>query len=290
MVMFRRILCPVDFSEYSRHALDHAVAISHWYGGTVTALHVLPQIPLADPMLATGAVYTPEDVDGMRRDLDKFVQDESGLAPIDAKVSEGPIVSAIVHEAMALSADLIVLGTHGLSGFQHLMLGSVTERMLRKAPCPVLTVPPRTPDAGPVAFRKILCPVDFSPASMKALSYAASLSRESHGQLTMIHVVEPFNLYEPLLVGGGALGDYTQAAVAATGARLHEIAPAGVDPREVVAVGKPYRAILDHANEGKSDLIVIGVHGGIADRLGFFGSTTNHIVREASCPVLSLRA
>ncbi len=290
MATFRRILCPVDFSEHSRHALDHAVAVARWYGGTVTALHALAPIPLADPMLASGGVYTPEDLARTSQDLEAFVRDEAGSAPIEAKVVEARAVGAIVQEAMLQRADLIVLGTHGLSGFQHFMLGSVTERVLRKAPCAVLTVPPRTPDAGPVQFRQILCAVDFSPASLKALSHATSLAHESGGQLTMMHVVEPLALYEPLLAGGTAFDDYTDEAVAATKARLHGIAPADVDLREVVTVGKPYREILDRAQTDRSDLIAIGVHGGVGDRLGFFGSTTNHIVREASCPVLSLRA
>ena len=255
----------------------------------MTALYALAPMPMGDPMLASAIIYTDEDLDRTRKDLEAFVHDEEGTTPIDVKIVEGPAVGAIVSEATALPVDLIVLGTHGLSGFQHLMLGSVTERVLRKAPCAVLTVPPKTPDAGPVAFRQILCPVDFSPASLKALESAASLARESGARLTTMYVVEPLPLSEPLLLGGGGVANYEQEAVVASKARLHDIAPRGVELREVVTVGKPYQEILERAREDRTDLIAIGVHGGLADRLAFFGSTTNHIVREATCPVLSLR-
>jgi nucleotide-binding universal stress UspA family protein len=101
--------------------------------------------------------------------------------------------------------------------------------------------------------------------------------------------VEPVAMTEPVLVGGGAFANYQEEVVEATRARLHDIAPKDVELQEDIMVGKPYQQILERAAADHSDLIVIGVHSGIIERLGFFGSTTNHIVREASCPVLSLR-
>ncbi len=290
---FRQILCPIDFSDCSRHALDHAVAIARWYGGTVTALHVVHPIPYADPLMASAIVFTAEDLERIRHELVQFVSDEVGRTPISTALVQANAVSGILGEAAELPADLIVLGTHGRGGFERLMLGSVTERILRKAACPVLTVPPRAADAvpaGPVAFKKILCAVDFSPASEKALAYAASLASESGAALTLVHVVEPLPIYEPVIAGGSGFFNYEELATEATRARLHEIAPRESRVREVVSTGRPYREILRHAREDGSDLIVIGVHGRAVDRIGFFGSTTNHIVREAACPVLSLRA
>jgi nucleotide-binding universal stress UspA family protein len=292
MIAFRQILCPVDFSEFSRHAIDHAVAIAQWYGGTVTALHVMHPIPYADPLMASAIVFTPEDLERSRRDLAQFIAQETSH-PVNTVVVQGTAAPTIVHEAATMPADLIVLGTHGRSGFEHLMLGSVTERVLRKAPCPVLTVPHRMPDVvevGPVMFHRILCAVDFSPSSMKALTYAASLAKETGAQLTVMHVVEPVPVYEPVLAGGGGSDVNADESARQAGlARIREVSPRGVLVSEVVATGKPYREILARAREEHSDLLVIGVHGGLADRL-HFGSTTNHVIREATCPVLSLRA
>ena len=173
-----------------------------------------------------------------------------------------------------------------------MMLGSTTEKLLRKAPCPVLTVPARAPDAAPIGalFTRVLCAVDFSPVSLKAFALAESLAGEAGARLCVMHVLEPVSVFEPVAAAG---------AEAAVGAdvrrdarhRLEELISgdtrAFTDVAEVVAAGKPYREILREASDQRSDLIVIGAHGG---RLGLpaFGSTTNHVVREATCPVLTV--
>jgi nucleotide-binding universal stress UspA family protein len=95
------------------------------------------------------------------------------------------------------TADLVVMGTHGRSGFDRLMLGSAAEKTLRASHVPVLIVPPRTPEAPAFsrdAFRHVLCAVDFSQDSARALGYAVSLARRAGGDLTLVHVVEPIPL------------------------------------------------------------------------------------------------
>lgn len=293
MIAFRHILCPVDFSDHSRHALDHAMAIAQWYGGTVTALHVVHPFPYADPVMAGALVLTPEDLDRAQAELTQFVKGEAGTTPVETAVRQGTASATVLELAKELPADLIVMGTHGRSGFDRLMLGSVTERLLRRAPCPVLTVPKQVPDAvptGPVMFHRILCAVDFSPSSLAALGYAASLARETGAALTLMHIIELAPIFDPVMVGGiGVSAEVEVAARRANVARLRELTPAGLEAATVVATGKPYQQLLQQAEREHSDLIVLGVHGGLADRV-HFGSTTNHIVRAATCPVLSLRA
>jgi nucleotide-binding universal stress UspA family protein len=273
MITFRRILCPIDFSDGARRALDHAVELARWYAGSITALHVLQPVPYTDPLMVGAIVFTPEDVERTAADLASFIAEEIGGITVGTSVLQGAPAAVIVEQARTLPADLIVIGTHGRRGFERFMLGSVTERVLRTAPCPVLTVPRGAADAvavGPVVFRNIVCGVDFSPASTTALAYAASLAAESGARLTAIHVAEDLSPEAARL-------------------RLHEEVATEAAVTEVIATGKPYRAILDRAQSDGADLIVIGVHGALTERLGFFGSTTNHIVREAACPVLSLR-
>jgi Universal stress protein family len=108
--------------------------------------------------------------------VQRFIDAESapGIG-VKAVVREGNAASEILTEATDMKADLPVMGTHGRSGFERLLLGSATEKLLREASCPVLTVPPRHADvvpATPVLFKRILCPVDFSDCSMLALNYA----------------------------------------------------------------------------------------------------------------------
>jgi len=298
MITIRRILCPIDFSEPSRHAFDHAVAIARAFGATVTALHAVPPVP--PPIAAIESLYPAialaavDDLAEFRRDVDAFVAPENGGVPVESVAVGGYAAQEIVEMAQQLPADLLVMGTHGRSGFDRLVMGSVTEKVLRWAPCPVLTVPPRVPDAVPFApalFSRILCAVDFTPSSLKALEYAGSLVGKSTARLRLVHVHEPASVFEPVMAdasGAGVVDD--RQALEAAHHRLGDLArsvPRAVG--EVVASGKPYREILRLAAEQQSDLIVIGVHGG-RPGLPAFGSTTNQVVRQATCPVLSLRA
>jgi nucleotide-binding universal stress UspA family protein len=299
MIEIKRILCPIDYSEFSRHAFDHAIALAQWYGASVTAVFVLPQIasliPAGDPGLYPPFVFTADDLQQFRANLDVFVAGSEDKVKVETRVVEGSIAGEIAHLAQELPADLLVMGTHGRSGFDRLMLGSVTEKMLRNAPCPVLTVPSRVSGvpATPIQFTRILCPVDFSPSSFKALQFAESLAEETDAHLRVMHVLEPASVFEPVPMGGGGAPpvdpDASAAALRHLRGAITKDARIYSQVTETVTVGKAYREILREAAEQRSDLIVIGAHGGRVGS-GAFGSTTNHVVREAGCPVLSLHA
>jgi nucleotide-binding universal stress UspA family protein len=298
MMSITRILCPLDLSECSRHALVCAVAIAKRYGATISALFIVPAqtplIPAADLSPYPLAALTAEDLAHLRGELETFVKRYAGDVPFTAAVAEGHVVGEIVRRAAGLHADLVVIGTHGRSGFERLMLGSVTERVLVKAPCPVLTVPPRASGSlSGVLFSRILCAVDFSPASMKALGMAAALAQDAAARLAVAYVLERFPLNEPVTMGGPWTPEHDRVASDAALTRLHEAIPDAVRAlgpvTELVAEGKPYREILRLADAGRSELIVIGAHGG-GGVLNAFGSTTNQVVRRASCPVLTLKA
>jgi len=231
-----------------------------------------------------------------------FATMEAGASvPLEFAIGDGNAATEILAKANELRSDLVVLGTHGRSGFERLMLGSVTEKVLRKAGRPVLSVPPRaagTVPVSPLVFKRIVCAIDFSECSMRALDYAMSLAQESNSRLTVLHVIEPLpNLpgdgHETILGGLKTLKDYVAAAEEEARALLKNAVPDRVreycQVETMHTVGKPYREILRVAGTEASDLIVIGVHGrGVADLL-FFGSTAQHVVRGASCPVLTLR-
>jgi nucleotide-binding universal stress UspA family protein len=202
-----------------------------------------------------------------------------------------------------MHADLLVIGTHGRTGFDRLVLGSVTEKVLRKAACPVLSVPRRAPDAvraAPVVFKQILCPIDFSDSSMHALNYAMSLAQEADAHLTVLHVmvydlqVEAPEMYETVIADRRlSVTDFRTRCEEYSRERLRAAVPDTVRAycivETVLATGKPYREILRVAAEQQADLIVMAVRGRGAVDLTFFGSTTQHIVRQATCPVLTLR-
>lgn len=303
MITIRRILCPVDFSHHSRRALDHALAIAKWYDSAVTALHVSPLMPVAAYAPMSGMPpyvgLTPDARQALMRSMKEFAGGASSV-PVECEIAEGHASGAIVARASELSADLLVLGTHGRSGFERWVLGSVAEKVLRQARCPVLTVPLRAGDVGtdPVVFRHVVCAVDFSECSMQALDYAISLAEEAHAALTVVHVIElppelPREVHETVMLGPRSQREYIALAEDAGRARLTAAVPdrvrAAVTVDTVLATGKPYREILRVAAEHSADLIVVGVQGrGAIDRM-LFGSTTQHLVRQASCPVLTIR-
>jgi nucleotide-binding universal stress UspA family protein len=256
-------------------------------------------MPAVGAPLYPPIVYTVDDIEQYRAVLDEYLREKAGGSgvPLAAEVIEGGPARTIVERASTLPADLVVLGTHGRGGFERLVLGSVTERVLRHAPCPVLTVPPRAPDAipaWPILYKRILCAVDFSPSSSKALSYAASLAMEADAHLSLLHVVEtPVPALEPVLTSGSGLGPLEQELRASALRRLRgslgDDTRTYCDVHEAVTTGKPYREILRYAEQETVDVIVMGVHGGVAGALAF-GSTTNNVVRAAPCAVLTLRA
>jgi nucleotide-binding universal stress UspA family protein len=303
MIEIRRILCPIDFSDHSRRAFDHAVAMARWYGATITVLHVFSPAPVA--AYAAGTVFLqPIALTALDRDLllaqtSAFIEQErtSGVA-IEAVVREGNTAAGILDQAILMDADLLVLGTHGRSGFDRLLLGSVTEKVLRRSRCPVLTVPARLPaaPASPVLYKRILCPLDFSDASLQALAYARSIAQEADATLTVLHVVshefEHVADLASLAYGGMTVDDFLKTREEALQKRLQEAvggATEGCRVESMMTYGKPWREVLRIATERATDVIVMGVQGRGAADLLLFGSTTQHVVREAACPVLTLR-
>jgi nucleotide-binding universal stress UspA family protein len=305
MIEIRRILCPVDFSDSSRRAVDQAMAIARWYGASVTALHVFPMPPVAaaptGPIILEPVLLTAEMRQQLLASVRQMLATETapGVAT-DAVLGEGAPAAGILDQARRMNADLIVIGTHGRSGFDRILLGSVTERVLRKATCPVVTVPPAAPDAVPAAtvlYKNIVCPVDFSDASMRALDYAFSMAREADAKLTVLHVT-PHEFDLPLEDAGGdaalTVSEFFERRERQARERLDQaVHPRAQDYCTAVALvtraHRPWQEILRVAGERHADLIVMGVQGRGAVDLMFFGSTTQQVVRQASCPVLTLR-
>jgi nucleotide-binding universal stress UspA family protein len=298
MIEIRRILCPIDYSDPSRHALEHAVAIAKWYDSEITALHViylayLPQPPILFAEFPRPALPTEAERQAFERELRGWLEpaNRAGVKT-DILIDDGNVASRILDRAGSLRADLIVMGTHGLSGFERFMVGSVAEKVLRKASCPVMTVPPATVTAAKVPYARLLCPVDFSESSLCALRLAFSLAKESDAHLTILHAFD-WPPDDDLLLERFDAPELRHELESQTRKRLEALVTDEVrvwcKPITKISYGKPYRQILETAKSEGSDLIVIGVRGRNALDLAMFGSTTNHVVRQAPCPVVTMR-
>lgn len=153
----RRILVPVDFSPCSRSALEYAAMLATRFGASIDVLHVWepPAYVPIDTALATIGTGPPqtlvqiahaEATEDLQALISRLGKPEGG--EVGGRIASGDPVDVIVKTASSVPYDLIVMGTHGRSGVRHLLMGSVAERVLRRAPCPVLTF--RDPRPEPV--------------------------------------------------------------------------------------------------------------------------------------------
>jgi nucleotide-binding universal stress UspA family protein len=299
MVSIDRILCPVDFSDFSLDALRHGLVLAEWYSAQLTLFHVYQvSQPLPVPGIKGNVPVfveaNPKDVaDEVRRFCDPL------LAPsgqkVEIVVSPGDAAKEIRSQAEKLPADVLILGTHGRSGFERLFLGSVTEKVLRSTRVPVLTIPPPVRAPGAPLFKTILCPVEFSAASTRALEYALSLAKEADARLILLHAIEDvLGHADAETLGHLSLSEYyhhlEQDAVARLRAVVPDTARVWSRPEERVVRGRAYQQILKTVADERVDLIVMGVEGrGVVDQF-VFGSTTHRVIREAGCPVLTLHS
>jgi nucleotide-binding universal stress UspA family protein len=280
--------------------MHYAAALARWYGANLIGLYAhaplfvtVPAFEFAGYPTASGVAPQPADLTTFRDDLRNLMRDVATNVPSDVLVKTGDPTREILTAARALPADLIVMGTHGHGGFEHLLLGSVTEKVLRKAICPVLTVPPGAPAAAVMPFQQILCPVDFSDLSPAIVEFAGSIARHDRSRVTLLHVLEwPPNDEEPLSTRHFSVPEYRRFRESDAAARMTTLIAQGLEHAMVAtrfAYGKPYREILAVAADEHADAIVMGVHGRNVMDLMMFGSTTNQVVRRATCPVLTLR-
>ena len=300
MMTLQRILCPIDFSESSRRALHYAKALSIWYEAPLTVVHVcvdLPVFEMASPFghtAATAVVLEPAQLAERRAAVHRFVTSAGVGDSTEILVSEGTDAKAeILRQAAASRASLIVMGTHGRSGLEHMLLGSITEKVLHKAQCPVLVVPPHAAPADRVSpvFTRIVCAIDFSTGSLLALNLALGLAQEADARLTLLHAIEfPAALREVVFSTDANVDRLHAAAEAEYLRRLRALVPAGARMYCTVTArvneGKPAREIRRVAADEAADLIVMGVQGRGAVDLMVFGSNTNAVIRDAACPVL----
>jgi len=290
----RRILWACDFSASSGRALDQAVSWAGLFGAEITALHVLPAtLPPSGGLLSVPnpALLDPRLKSTLRRDLERFLEPaRSARVSTSLDLRVGKPAEEISRMAAELPADLVVMGAHGRSLVERWVLGSVTERVLRRAPCPVLVVPGRAV-TRPRAANTILCATDLSESAAEGLRYAACFARAGRSRLLLVHVLE----------GAPARGRVKQGtwpeawAVVAAKARDRLLTDLARERRTeepgraIVSGGRPAAEILRLAQEKGVRLIVLGARGSGLGALNPFGSTARRVADAARCPVLVVR-
>jgi len=291
-IALKNILFLTDFSEASQAALPFALAIGREFGATIHALHVLKpeSYVYAVPETAGVAIEAQEEIAEaeMRR-----VESQLVGMPHEVSVVRGIGIWPALEQAIAdTRAQLLVLGTHGRTGAQKLLLGSVAEEIFRRSPVPVLTIGPwaRKSIHNAAHFHRVLFATDFTPASLAGAPYAISLAQENEARLILLHVVhERDHDHEPE-------NRRNVTSVANLMYELHEIVPKDAElwcrPEAVVEYGEPAARILEAAKQRDADLIVLGVREA-ADHLGaathLERAVAHKVVAHAKCPVLTVR-
>jgi nucleotide-binding universal stress UspA family protein len=277
MTAIGTILCAVDQSDISRRALSYAATVAQ---AQRAQLH----------LVLVAAAEAPEPDSEVLR---QFATETVGTGLVaEVTVRQGPVAREILAETERTHADLLVLGSHGRHGFQRLVLGSVTTKILHTATCPVLVVPPGAPPSADLPFRTILCPTDFSAAGNAALAFARVMAAPGDTTtLLLAHVVEwPFGE----AAGEDAVSELRRSLESQAQEQLDHLAATQslVSPapeiQTLVAAGKPARELCALARSKAADLIVMGVTGRGAIDLALLGSTTHQVVRAAPCPVLTV--
>jgi nucleotide-binding universal stress UspA family protein len=285
-VSIHNVLIATDFSHCSNPALHFGLQLSKAYNATAHIVFVLPN----DPYLLAGPEAYVAARDAARRDLedlDAQVKRAHGELEHDdyhLYLLEGDVAQSILDFARKQQIDLLVLGTHGRGGLPRGLLGSVAERVFRHSPAPVLTLGPHACHADRNhPPRTILVAADFTPASRRAIRFAAGLAQEHTSNLTLLHVIDPQPLQD--IPGLTTVEQGIKARLMELLGRDNE----GLHCSVRVAMGRVTQTILDIAKQETADLLVLGVRpsGGVLDRLVI--PHAYEIVRDSPCPVLTLR-
>lgn len=293
-IQLKRVLCATDFSELSNRTVSFGIALAKTFSAGLFVCHII-DLPFA-AMNGEVQLDPIEQQDRMkayaREQLSQLFENES--VDWEPLVSIGHTADEISRIADAKQIDLTISATHGRSGLKRLLLGSVTERLMRTLSCPLLIVKDDK-DTGKTVFppRRILVGCDFSADSDLAFQYGLAMAQEFESELHLVHVVEP-PVYQYVSLTDVSSGRYSREVMMdELTEKLEYMVPFEVrnwcDLTTTLKEGKPDEELTRYAEINEMDLIVLGVRGhGLVEAL-FVGSTTDRVARRSPCPVLSVR-
>lgn len=293
--MFEKILLPVDFSEHSALAFGHAGLFARTFGAELELVHVVEQVVHSHPSFwsaepALADELHQQSMASAQRLLGELERGRSSeLGPrTRTRVVSGSVTGALADHAAASGADLIVMSTHGRTGFARWLMGSVSERLLRVAPCSALVVRNAAHGRVPV-IQRVLVAVDLSEHSRRALQAAVAVARGLGASLEVLHAVAV-----PLQAETGAqpgLAERLRQRAVDELERFVAAETAGADVRVecVLGSGAPAAVIAEHVAAHHPDLLVLGTHGHGGLQRMVLGSVAEALARYAAVTTLVVR-
>ncbi|MDZ7723413.1 MAG: universal stress protein [candidate division KSB1 bacterium] len=298
MDTIKHILVPSDFSQHAEQAALHAMAVASRFGAKITFLHI---VTVYDNDPNAPQDFFP-DIENFYKQLETRA-DEKFQQTIATYVQQGLQTERVIQRGFSPyeeiltyaeehAVDLIAMGTHGRKSFAHFLMGSVTEKIVHHAACPVLCTHIDEQEPQPIKpYERILVPVDFSEQSKRALR-AAKLLLAENGRLDLLHVIEDHihpayytSETHSLLEFLPNLHERAESSIQ----RMVQDYASDIKTEITIADGHIAKAITNFVPEHNSDLIVMGTHGLNALEQIFIGSVANKVIRKASCPVMTVK-
>jgi nucleotide-binding universal stress UspA family protein len=286
------ILAATDFSETAERANDFARELSRTFQAQLHLLHVI--VILDDPHIEENLRHRLEELvasgdEARRRDLENGANDQPGFEVTPHMVRGLAPAEVIVETASNLGCELIVMGTHGRKGLSHLLLGSVAERVVRTSKVPVLTVRANA-DIELPEVPKILVPHDFSEASATAVQQAAVWADALGAEITLLHVVEPVvypEFYSVDVLSDDLMERLVERSERALGKAAEDLL-GGTNARVQVEVGRAANTIVDYADPGRYDAVVMATRGLSGLEQVLIGSVAESVLRRCEIPLLAV--
>jgi nucleotide-binding universal stress UspA family protein len=293
-INFNNILCATDLSDLSTIAISSGVALAKEFNAKLFVCHI---VDLSTTAAYGDIIFAPLELQNKtigytHGQLEQMMQNQTiNWEPL---VTAGHPPDEISKFVAMHQIDLVVSATHGRSGLKRVFLGSVTERLMRILPCPLLIV--RSIEGvetfvgkSPLAFKKILVGCDFSSFSELAFKYGLSLAQDFESELHLVHVIETPSYKDVLKspVSSSETNLYDQLSEKLS-SMIPEESAVWCRPKTILLAGRPYEEIIKYALLNSIDLIILGIRGRNLIEVLMTGSTTDRVSRQGPCPVLSV--
>lgn len=299
--MFRKLLVPLDGSLIAENALHIATDVALRFSSELMLLHVVEDVTVPSPVSAQSA-SRPQLItkleNNYRTEAARYLHDvkqrilADGL-PVESAVVEGNVADQIIRAAQK-EADLIVMTPHAETGMARWLLGSVTQKVLGHAPCPVLIVKDKRP------LTNFLVPLDGSALSETAVMPTIELAKAFDAKMTCLKIIEPpVDVGNALVARLGMLDDeveqwlkernMTHAREYMESVAKRYTSQADISLNMVMKKSQPVEGILDYADQTKTDLIVMSTHGRSGVAKWLLGSVTERVVKKAQCHILVIQ-
>ena len=292
----KKILVAVDFSEHSVQILRSATHIAVRHDAELKIVFVVE-----NPFTMSGIPYDDqletEMIRASEKRLDMFLEDNMNRSsiPFAGEVLKGHVTVEILNCAEREESDLVIIGTHGYSRFEKMLIGSVAEEVVRLSPCPVLTINPNKEENEMKEIKKIMVPVDFSDNSVKLFESAIDYAGQIEAELLVVFVVEDMFTFSGLSIPHIAIdvNQFESEMIESSGKRLEGFLEDNMEGITVPCTSKVLKGNVAEelcacaADEGVN-LIIMGTHGYRGLEKILIGSVAEKVVRTAPCPVLTI--